>query len=68
MQNINVDLRFLLAELRMNFLLSNSLPGNIEDALNYLPRGTNALDVMYELTMTRINNQTEGSRALVSED
>jgi hypothetical protein len=65
-QNVNTDLRFLLAKLHMDFLLSNSTPGDIEDALKHLPRGTNALDTMYEQAMKRINNQTEGSRALAN--
>jgi ankyrin repeat protein len=62
----NVDLRFLLAKLYMDSLLSKPTPGDIEDALKHLPRGIRGLDTMYEQAMERINNQIEGSQALAN--
>src|SRR5436305_1122594 len=66
LKSSNVDLRFLLAKLHMDSLLSKPTPGDIEEALKHLPRGIRGLDAMYEQAMERINNQIEGSRALAN--
>ena len=63
---VNVNLRFLLAKLHMDSLLSKPTPGDIEDALKHLPRGIRGLDTMYEQAMERINHQIEGSRTLAN--
>src|SRR5947207_1631083 len=50
----------------MDSLLSNSTPGDIEDALKDLPQGVEGLNTMYEEAMKRINSQMEGSRVLAN--
>ena len=60
----NVDLRFLLAQLYMDSLMSKLTCGDIKLALQNLPRGIEGLDIMYKEAMKRINGQEEGFRAL----
>jgi hypothetical protein len=62
----NIRLRFLLAQLHMDSLLSKSTCGDIKLALNNLPRGIKALDTMYEEAMKRIRGQEEGFRELAT--
>ncbi|KAL5585678.1 hypothetical protein FOVSG1_013370 [Fusarium oxysporum f. sp. vasinfectum] len=56
------DGMFLLAELHMDYLLSKSTPGDIEDALTDIPRGISGLGMLYDQAMERINNQKGGWR------
>jgi ankyrin repeat protein len=64
LNTINADLRFLLAQLHMDSLLSKSTCGDIKLALRNLPRGIEGLDMMYKEAMKRIDSQEEGFRAL----
>ena len=62
----NICLRFLLAQLHMDSLLSKSTCGDIKLALHNFPRGIKALDTMYEEAMKRIVGQGEGFRELAT--
>src|SRR6266487_2129386 len=64
---INIDLRFLLAQLHMDLLLSKSRCGSIKLALQNLPRGIQGLDTTYEQRMKIIDGQEEDSRALAKQ-
>jgi Ankyrin repeats (many copies) len=61
---INDVLRFLLAQLHMDSLLSKPTCGDIKLALKNMPRGIGGLDTMYEQAMKRINDQEEDLREL----
>ena len=50
-------LRFLLAQLHMDSLMSKPTPGDLKIALNNLPRGKQGLDNTYEQAMERIQGQ-----------
>lgn len=60
----NVDLRFLLAQLIMNSLISLPTWGDIKQALQNLAKGIEGLDNIYEQGMKRIEDQGSGSREL----
>jgi hypothetical protein len=49
--------RFLLAELHMQTLMSQFTRGDIEEALENLPRGEKGLDETYSQAMKRIEDQ-----------
>lgn len=58
--------RFLLAKLQMDYILSKSTPGDIEDALLDFRRGQEGLDFLYEQAMQRINSQPDGPNKLTT--
>jgi len=62
--SINIELRFLLAQLHMDALMSKSTRGGIKLALRNLPDGMKGLDVIYDQAMKRIDGQEEGFREL----
>ena len=57
-------LRFLLAQLHMDSLMSKPTPGDIKVALKNLPRGEQGLDATYEQAMERIEGQEADFRKL----
>ena len=57
-------LRFLLAKLHMDSLMSKLTPGDIKVALKNLPKGEQGLDTTYEQAMERIEGQEADSRML----
>jgi hypothetical protein len=59
-----LNLRFLLAQLHMDSLMSKPTPGDIKVALKNLPKGEKGLDTTYEQAMERIEGQEAGFREL----
>ena len=62
--SINIIIRFLLAQLHMDSLISKPTPGDIKRALRNLPRGIKGVDAIYDQVMKRINGQEEGYQTL----
>jgi hypothetical protein len=62
-----VKFRFLLAQLHMDSLMSQSTLGHIKQALKNLPQGMKGLDETYEQAMRRIECQVEGYRELAKQ-
>ncbi|KAG8528463.1 uncharacterized protein KY384_007381 [Bacidia gigantensis] len=56
------DGMFLLARLHFDSLLDRASPKAIKNALEKVPKGSNALPFVYNSKMDRINNQTSYSR------
>src|SRR5947207_11374523 len=61
---INVNLRFLLAQLYMNTLINLPTRGDIKQALQNMSKGIDGLNKTYEQTMERIEGQGNGLREL----
>jgi hypothetical protein len=57
---INLSLRFLLAQLHMDFLMSQPTLGHIKLALQNLPQGMKGLDETYQQAMIRNEGQEQG--------
>jgi hypothetical protein len=55
-----MDLRFLLAQLHMDSLMSQPTLRHIKRALQSLPQGIKGLDKTYEQAMRRIEGQEKG--------
>src|SRR5271156_6691245 len=64
LNQINVYLRFLLARLHVDSLMSHTALGHIKKALQNLPQGMKGLNETYDDAMTRIEGQEEGYRQL----
>jgi hypothetical protein len=64
---INLNLRFLLARLHMDFLMSQPTLGHIKRVLQTLPRGMKGLDETYEQAIKRIEGQEKGYRELAKQ-
>jgi hypothetical protein len=64
---INIILRFLLAQLHMDSLMSLPTRGHIKKALQNLPKGIKGLDETYEQIMKRIEGQEKGFRELAKQ-
>src|SRR2546423_1947542 len=63
----NVDIRFLLARLHMESLMSQPTLGHIKRALQNLPQGMKGLDETYEQATRRIEGQEEGYQELAKQ-
>jgi ankyrin repeat protein len=64
LNQINGYLRFLLARLHMDSLMSHTTLGHIKKGLQNLPQGMKGLNETYDDAMTRIEGQEEGCREL----
>jgi ankyrin repeat protein len=62
-----MNVRFLLARLHMDSLMSQPTLGHIKRAMRSLPQGVKALDKTYEQAMKRIEGQEEGYRKLAKQ-
>ncbi|MCJ1334657.1 hypothetical protein MMC10_011369 [Thelotrema lepadinum] len=58
--------RFLLAQLHLTSLVDRTSVKDMKNALEKLPKGSNAYDKAYEEAMARINSQSEGLRILAN--
>ena len=67
LNQINVHLRFLLARLHMDSLMSQPTLGDIKQALRNLPQGSKGLDETYKQAVERITYQPEGYRKLADQ-
>jgi hypothetical protein len=61
---ITMRLRFLLAKFHLDSLRDKVTRTEVRHALETLPKGSNAYDIMYADAMARIQTQMEGHRAL----
>jgi ankyrin repeat protein len=62
-----MHLRFLLAQLHIDSLMSHPTLGHIKQALRNLPQGFEGLDETYRQAMERITHQPEGYRKLANQ-
>jgi ankyrin repeat protein len=62
-----MNLRFLLARLHMDSLMSQPTLGHIKRAMRSLPQGVKGLDETYEQAIKRIESQEEGYRKLAKQ-
>ena len=67
LNQINTDLRFLLARLHIDSLMSQPTLGHIKQALQNLPQGMKGLDETYEQAMRRIAGQEKGYQELAKQ-
>src|SRR6266571_79929 len=67
LNQINMHLRFLLARLHMDSLMSQPTLRDIKQALRNLPQGSKGLDETYKQAMERITYQPEGYRKLADQ-